>query len=144
MFGSAHQSRAGVNLGRLDQLRATPAALRFVSFEPLLGDLGEIDMSGIGWAITSAESGKGVRSMQMDWVRGIRDQCKAVGVPFFLKQDVNGRGRKISLPELDGRQWREFPNRSNVVEFPRPHHIASTERAEPTTVASPMQLDLFE
>jgi len=81
-------------LDRLDYLRATPAALRFVSFEPLLGDLGSIDLTGINRVITGAESGSDARPIEMDWVRGIRDQCIAAGVPFFLKQDAK-RGRKI-------------------------------------------------
>jgi protein gp37 len=105
-LGTSVESRR--HLDRLDQLRATPAALRFVSFEPLLEGLDDIDLHGIGWVITGAESGAGARSMQMDWVRGIRDQCIAADVPFFLKQAAV-RGRKIPLPELDGRQWREFP-----------------------------------
>jgi protein gp37 len=99
-------------LVRLDRLRITPAALRFVSFEPLLGDLGEFDLAGVDWVITGAESDpwNRARPMQLDWVRNIRDHCIAAGVPFFLKQTAV-RGRKVSLPELDGRQWRQFPNR---------------------------------
>jgi protein gp37 len=95
-------------LDRLDALRATPAAVRFLSLEPLLEDLGELDLTGIHWVITGAESGRGARPMRLDWVRGIRDQCIAASVPFFFKQDA-ANGKKLPLPELDGRQWRQFP-----------------------------------
>jgi protein gp37 len=107
-LGTSIEQRRHKN--RLSLLRATPAAIRFVSFEPLLEDLGPIDLSDIGWVIAGAESdplGR-ARPMQLDWVRGIRDQCVAADVPFFFKQDaVNGK--KLPLPFLDGRQWRAFP-----------------------------------
>jgi protein gp37 len=93
---------------RIDDLRHTPAAGRFLSLEPLLEDLGTIDLSGIGWVIVGAESGPNSRQMDEGWVRSIRDQCIEASVPFFYKQRcVNGR--KISTPELDGRVWREVP-----------------------------------
>jgi protein gp37 len=98
-------------LDRLDLLRATPAvSVRFVSCEPLLEDLGRLQLRGIGWVIVGAESDarKRARPMQLDWVRHIRDQCVAAGIPFFFKQDAE-RGKKLPTPELDGRQWREFP-----------------------------------
>jgi protein gp37 len=98
------------HLDRLDALRTTDAAVRFVSFEPLLEDLGEFDLTGIHWVIAGAESDawRRARPMQLDWVRHIRDQCVATGVPFFFKQDAV-HGRKLPLPVLDGRVWREFP-----------------------------------
>ena len=71
-------------------------------------DLGELDLTQINWVIVGAQSGTHARPMQLDWVRSIRDQCIAAGVAFFFKQDAV-RGRKIRLPELDGRQWRQFP-----------------------------------
>lgn len=93
---------------RADHLRATPAAVHFLSLEPLLGPLPSLDLAGIGWVIVGAESGRGARPMDLDWVRDIRDRCVTAGIPFFLKQDaVNGR--KVHLPELDGRQWTEYP-----------------------------------
>jgi protein gp37 len=97
-------------LDRLDTLRTTDAAIRFISFEPLLEDLGTIDLTGIDWVIAGAESDawRRARPMQLGWVRHIRDQCIAAGVPFFFKQDAV-RGRKIPVPVLDGRQWRQFP-----------------------------------
>ena len=72
-------------LWKLDVLRKIPAALRFVSFEPLLSDLGNVDLSGIGWVIAGGETGPGARPMHPDWVRGLRDQCQAAEVPFFFK-----------------------------------------------------------
>lgn len=73
-------------LPRIRHLRAVPAALRFLSIEPLLEDLGELDLTGIGWVIVGGESGPGARPMHPAWVRSIRDQCAAAGVPFFFKQ----------------------------------------------------------
>jgi len=74
------------NLGRIDLLRKTPAAVRFLSLEPLLEDLGTLDLSGISWVIVGGESGPGARAMDPDWARSVRDQCVAAGVPFFFKQ----------------------------------------------------------
>lgn len=71
---------------RIDILRETPAALRFISFEPLLEDLGEIDLTGIGWAIIGGESGPRARPFDPDWARSIIGQCKAASVPVFMKQ----------------------------------------------------------
>ena len=72
-------------LWKLDVLRKIPAALRFVSFEPLLSDLGNVDLSGIGWVICGGETGPGARPMNPDWVRSLRDQCQGATVPFFFK-----------------------------------------------------------
>jgi protein gp37 len=94
---------------RIDLLRSTPAALRFLSLEPLLGDLGELDLRGISWVIAGAESGPGARPMDIAWVRSIKNQCVAAGIPFFFKQDARA-GHKIPTPVLDGRQWMEFPH----------------------------------
>jgi len=127
---------------RVPVLVETPAAIRFLSCEPLLGPISfnvtleEGDEYGDGaiywdmlsgitwmrdgfekeleprppvhWVITGAESGSGARPMDEDWVRGIRDACEAAGIPFFYKQNAE-KGRKLSLPELDGRHWAEFP-----------------------------------
>jgi protein gp37 len=72
--------------GRIEQLRRTPAAIRFISFEPLLGDVGSIDLGGIDWAIVGGESGHNARPMHPEWARSIRDQCQEAGVAFFFKQ----------------------------------------------------------
>jgi protein gp37 len=104
---------------RVPQLLAVPAAIRFLSCEPLLGPVdlspwlwfGVADKATSGdlhWLIAGSESGHGARPAQLDWFRGLRDQCQAADVRFFLKQfAVNGR--KQPLPELDGRQWVEMP-----------------------------------
>jgi protein gp37 len=92
---------------RLSYLRRIPAPVRFISAEPLLGPL-KLNLDGVQWLITGAESGPGARPMELDWVRSLRDQAQAAGTRFFLKQYVE-RGKKVSLPELDGRVWAEFP-----------------------------------
>lgn len=74
------------HLPRIDILRQIPAAIRILSLEPLLEDLGEINLKDIHWVIVGGESGPGARPMHPDWVRSIRDQCKTANVPFFFKQ----------------------------------------------------------
>jgi protein gp37 len=95
-------------LPRVDHLRAAPAARRWLSVEPLLEDLGALDLTGITWVVLGGESGHGARPLDLDWVRSIRDQCQRAGVAFFFKQMLEQR-RKVSLPMLDGRQWAEIP-----------------------------------
>src|SRR2546421_3843247 len=73
-------------LPRIDHLREAPAAVRFLSVEPLLEELGTFDLSGIGWVIVGGESGAGARPLEKEWVVSIRDQCKRAKVPFFFKQ----------------------------------------------------------
>lgn len=74
------------HLGRIDCLRQVPAAVRFLSAEPLLGPLTGLDLSGIGWVIAGGESGPGARPMHPDWARSLRDQCTEAGVRYFFKQ----------------------------------------------------------
>lgn len=107
---------------RIPELLRTPAAVRFVSVEPMLGPVdlswcleehspettGERRAPRIDWVIAGAESGHGARPMHEDWVRSLRDQCAAAGVRFFYKQRLE-RGRKVSLPMLDGVQHAEWP-----------------------------------
>lgn len=93
---------------RLDCLRDVPAAVRFVSFEPLLGPVEDTDLAGIHWAIVGGESGPGARPMKVEWVRSLRDQCAAASVPFFFKQ-WGGVQRAKAGRRLDGRLWDEFP-----------------------------------
>ena len=92
---------------RVDKLRATPAPVKFISAEPLLGPI-SFDLEGIAWLIVGAESGQGARPMDEQWVRLIRDQCVAAAVPLFYKQNALC-GRKVPLPWLDGKQWHQFP-----------------------------------
>ena len=95
-------------LPRVEHLREAPAGLRMLSVEPLLEDLGELDLTGIGWVIVGGESGPGARPMRADWVRAIRDQCAAAGVPFFFKQWGGVRKGKAGR-KLDGRTWDQMP-----------------------------------
>ncbi len=94
-------------LPRLEHLRGTPAGLRMLSVEPLLEDLGPIDLSGIGWVIVGGESGPGSRPMRPEWVLSIRDQCREAGVPLFFKQWGGARKGKA----LEGRTYDEAPSR---------------------------------
>ena len=96
---------------RIDRLRETDAQLKFLSLEPLLGPLPELDLDGIDWVIVGGESGPGARPMQPDWAREIRDQCVDAGVAFHFKQ-WGGVFKKRSGRELDGRTWDEMPNLS--------------------------------
>lgn len=81
---------------RIDELRNTPAAIRFLSCEPLLGPL-ELDLEGIQWVITGGESGPGARPCDPRWIRGIRDQCEAANVAFFHKQWGHDRNNPVEL-----------------------------------------------
>lgn len=95
-------------LYRIDDLRQVPAAVRFLSCEPLLGPLTGVDLAGIGWVIAGGESGHGYRPVDVNWVRGVRDACVAADVPFFFKQ-WGGRTPKAAGRLLDGRVWGEMP-----------------------------------
>lgn len=98
---------------RLHELAGCSARVRFVSAEPLLGPLDLSPWLGrdrINWLIVGAESGPGARPMREEWVRDLRDQCVAADVPFFYKQRAE-RGRKVSMPTLDGRSWGQQPDR---------------------------------
>jgi protein gp37 len=93
---------------RADHLRAAPAAIRFLSLEPLLGPLPSLDLTGIDWVIAGGESGPDSRPVELDWIRDIRDRCIQLGIPYFFKQ-VGGVTPKAGGRELDGRTWDEFP-----------------------------------
>ncbi|MBL8622161.1 MAG: phage Gp37/Gp68 family protein [Myxococcales bacterium] len=95
-------------LPRIDLLRQTPAAVRFLSIEPLLEDLGPLDLAGIHWVIVGGESGPGARPMSPAWVTSIQRQCRAQRVPFFFKQ-WGGVQKSKAGRELGGRTWDEFP-----------------------------------
>ena len=98
---------------RIAELQASPARVRFLSIEPLLEDLGALDLTGIGWVIVGGESGRGARPMRAEWVRGLRRQCRAARVPFFFKQ-WGGVQKKRSGRLLDGRTWDEMPRVLNL------------------------------
>lgn len=94
---------------RIDDLRKSGAQRRFISFEPLLGPAGRIDLSGIDWVIVGGESGPGARPMLKEWVIEIRDQCIKQGIPFFFKQ-WGGVKKKANGRSLDGHLWNELPD----------------------------------
>lgn len=126
-IGTSVENREALH--RLDDLRNIPAAVRFVSNEPAIGNLGQVNLEGIHWWIAGGESGPNARPMHPDWARSLRDQCVAAEVPFFFKQwgewmpencvppkpEVRsirvGKARAGRL--LDGREWNEFPEVAN-------------------------------
>lgn len=94
---------------RADELRKVPAYVRFLSLEPLLGPLDELDLSGIHWVIVGGESGPGARPMKKEWVRTLRDRCRDEAVPFFFKQWGGVQKHRYGRT-LDRRTWSEFPS----------------------------------
>ena len=100
---------------RIDYLRSVPAAVRFVSAEPLLSQLPHLNLDGIDWLIAGGESQSGCRAAQLDWFRDLRNQCSGAGVAFFLKQ-LGGhpckRGGEDAI--LDGRRWTEVPRKTKA------------------------------
>jgi protein gp37 len=97
---------------RIKELQASSVAVRFLSVEPLLEDLGEIDLSGIHWVIVGGESGFGARPMKREWVLSIKRQCRQYGIPFFFKQWGGVRKAKTGR-HLDGRVYDEMPRHCN-------------------------------
>lgn len=95
---------------RADHLRATPAAVRWISAEPLLGPLPSLDLTGIDWLVVGAESGSGARPMDLGWVRDLRDRCSESGTAFFVKQ-LSGGFRAVKDIEL-------FPPDLRIREYP--------------------------
>ncbi|MFI6331476.1 DUF5131 family protein [Micromonospora chersina] len=93
---------------RIDDLRTVPAALRFLSCEPLLGPLPRLQLDGIGWVIAGGESGVNARQLDPEWVVDLRDQCTSAEVPFFFKQ-WGGRTPKAGGRVLNGRTWDDMP-----------------------------------
>ena len=94
---------------RADYLRKVPAAVRFISAEPLLGPLSNLVLDDIDWLIAGGESGNGHRRVDATWIRDLRDRCATRGIPFFFKQ-WGGRYSKAGGRELDGRLWAEMPS----------------------------------
>lgn len=111
---SVETKRHGVP--RIDFLRQVPARIRFLSVEPLLEDLGALNLEGIHWVIVGGESGHGARPMRSEWAENVKRQCEAADVAFFFKQwggwgaDGVRRSKKANGRELGGRTWNEYPN----------------------------------
>lgn len=95
-------------LERLDHLREVPVGVRFVSFEPLLGPMGDVNLADIDWVIVGGESGPGARHMKAEWAWLLRDRCLDAGVPFFFKQ-WGGVQKKKAGRLLEGRTWDQMP-----------------------------------
>ena len=93
---------------RIDELQTVSAGTRFLSLEPLLGPLENLDLEGIHWVIVGGESGPKARPMKPEWAQSLRDQCLAAKVPFFFKQ-WGGRNKKAAGRVLEGRTWDEMP-----------------------------------
>ena len=99
---------------RIDHLRKTGAAVKFLSLEPLLGPLDNLDLEGIDWVIVGGESGVGARAMRSEWVTSIRDQCLRSAVPFFFKQ-WGGVWKKKYGRTLEGRTWDQMPRANQPI-----------------------------
>lgn len=99
---------------RIDHLVRIPSLVRFLSLEPLIGPLPNLPLDGINWVIVGGESGPGARSMQPEWVRDIRQQCRATGVAFFFKQ-WGGMRKHETGRKLDGRFYSEMPRSTNRI-----------------------------
>lgn len=95
-------------INRIDFLREVPAHVRFLSIEPLIGPLGNVNLEGIHWVIVGGESGPGARPMEEEWVQSIRDQCLEQEVPFFFKQ-WGGVRKHLTGRILDGQTWDQYP-----------------------------------
>ncbi len=93
---------------RIDELRETGAKVKFLSLEPLLGSLKNLNLKEIGWVIVGGESGYGARPIKEEWVLEIREQCRNFDVPFFFKQ-WGGTNKKKTGRLLEGRTWDEMP-----------------------------------
>jgi protein gp37 len=119
-------------LPRIGDLQATHAAVRFLSVEPLLEDLGRLPLAGISWVIVGGESGPKARPMREDWVLSIREQCEAASIPFFFKQ-WGGVRKKSAGRTLLGRTYDEIPTRVQNPTLPavlRLRHALAIENAE--------------
>lgn len=105
---------------RVDDLRRTPARVKFLSIEPLLGPLPHLDLTGIDWVIVGGESGPGCRPLQMEWVLDIRQRCEAAGVPLFFKQTGERLARTMKFQSRKGGDASEWPEEWRVRQFPLP------------------------
>jgi protein gp37 len=114
----------GTKTARIRHVREAPAAVRFLSIEPLIAPVGKLDLTNIHWVIVGGESGPSARPMKEEWALDIRDQCRASGVAFFFKQ-WGGLRSKSAGRELDGREWNDFPNvaDTNII----PHYAIAAE-----------------
>ncbi len=146
-WGVSVEDRAH-GLVRIKHLQQARAALRFLSVEPLLEDLGEIDLEGIHWVIVGGESGAGARRMQKEWVLSVQGQCERVQIPFFFKQWGGVRKSKTGR-EINGRTYDGIPERvqlavlensdrlAAIAEFDRPYAPANKPQKPETAAILP-------
>ena len=118
-----------VGLPRVRHLRQSGARTGFLSIEPLLEDLGVLELSGLAWVIVGGESGAGARPIKRDWVLSIKQQCRRQGVPFFFKQ-WGGVRKSESGRELSGRTYDEFPAIIRSVPPDRPSRLRLLEECQ--------------
>jgi len=129
-------------LPRIDDLREANATVRFLSVEPLLEDVGKLNLSGIHWVIVGGESGPGARSMRKEWVVSLRDQCEQHRVPFFFKQ-WGGVRKSLAGRRLEGRTHDEFPKRVNrAVLSPEACIAMASEMESLFTARGPVSISL--
>lgn len=124
-------------LPRMAALREAPVAIRFLSVEPLLEDIGTVDLAGISWVIVGGESGAGARPMSEQWVRDWRDQCKQAGVKFFFKQ-WGGVRKSEAGRTLDGRTYDDMPPRVRNPVPPKHVRLEMLQRVEEENGAEPI------
>jgi protein gp37 len=131
-------------LPRIDHLREAPAGVRFLSIEPLLEDLGPLNLEGIHWVIVRGESGAKARPMKEEWVLAIRDQCQRAEVPFFFKQ-WGGVRKKQTGRSLEGKTYNEFPRRvrSPIIEMEKRFAAIAEISALSSSPQGEHELDLF-
>lgn len=123
--------------GRADNLRECGAAIKFLSIEPLLGPVDQVELTGIDWVIVGGESGPGFRKLQMEWARDLRDRCENAGIAFFFKQDSAYRTEtRTYIVEPDG-------SHTTIQQYPeRPHEHSETTR-RPISKAVTAEASLF-
>ena len=130
-------------LPRIDFLREAPAKVRFLSVEPLLEDLGKLDLTDIHWVIVGGESGNGARPMMESWVTSIRDQCEEAGVRFFFKQ-WGGRQKSKAGRKLDGRTYDAMPARVELPVLPNDRRLAAIAAIKAAQdITDPAEPNLF-
>ncbi|MFC1844826.1 DUF5131 family protein [Thermodesulfobacteriota bacterium] len=95
---------------RINLLRKVPASIRFLSIEPMIASVGELNLAGIDWVVVGGESGPGARPMEKSWVESVKDQCLANNVPFFFKQ-WGGTNKKKAGRLLNGKEWNQYPQK---------------------------------
>ena len=133
---SVENKRDGVP--RIEQLQDAPAAVRFLSIEPLLEDIGQLNLKGISWVIVGGESGPRSRPLQPEWVRSIQAQCERAKIAFFFKQ-WGGARKKTAGRMLDGRTYDQFPKRR---EKARPSEIQRVAYVQQFTPAATIDVPL--